>query len=137
MKLNDRIIAQALDAYPCVQAVYLFGSLVDGEQREGSDIDIALLLPPEQARRVGSMLMSALEERLESALSRSVDLINLREVSTVFQNEIISSGKRIHCADPEAADEFEMLVMSMYQKLNAERAGILSEGLRSGRFYQV
>lgn len=137
MDLNGKIITKTLDAYPRVQAVYLFGSTVNGEQREGSDIDIAVLLPPEQARHVGSMLMGALQERLESALGRSADLINLREVSTVFQNEIIASGQRIHCVDPDAADEFEMLVLSLYQKLNAERAGILAEGLRSGRFYRV
>ncbi|QKK02173.1 MAG: nucleotidyltransferase domain-containing protein [Pseudomonadota bacterium] len=137
MNLNGTIIAEVLDAYPRVQAVYLFGSTVDGEQRGDSDIDVAVLLPPEDARRVGSLLMGALHEQLESLLGRSVDLINLREVSTVFQNEIIASGQRIHCAHPDAADEFEMLVMSMYQKLNAERAGILSEGLGSGRFYRV
>jgi len=137
MDLNATIIAQVSDAFPSVQAVYLFGSTVDGQQRRESDIDIAILLPPVQARRAGSLSMSPLHQRLESALSRSVDLVNLREVSTVFQNEIIASGERILCADPDAADEFEMLVMSMYQKLNAERAGILAEGLASGRFYPV
>lgn len=137
MDLNATIITRVRDAFPRVQAVYLFGSTVGGQQRKDSDVDIAILLPPLQARRAGSLSVGPLHERLESALGRSVDLINLREVSTVFQNEIIASGKRIHCADPDAADEFEMLAMSMYQKLNAERAGILAEGLASGRFYQV
>lgn len=64
-----------------------------------------------------------------------MDLINLREVSTVFQKEIIAADRRIHTGNAYAADEFEMLVLSFYQKLSEERAGILAEGLRSGRFY--
>jgi len=64
-------------------------------------------------------------------------LINLRQVSTVFQKEIIMAERRIICADTYAAEEFEMLVLSRYQKLNEERAELLAEGLRSGRFYNV
>ncbi len=66
-----------------------------------------------------------------------MDLVNLRQVSTVFQKEIVMAERRIYCADQYAADEFEMLTISFYQKLNEERAGILAEGLRSGSFYQV
>ncbi len=66
-----------------------------------------------------------------------MDLINLRQVSTVLQKEIIMADRRIFCADPYAAAEFEMLTLSYYQKLNKERAGILAEGLRSGSFYNT
>jgi uncharacterized protein len=53
-----------------------------------------------------------------------VDLINLRETNTVFQNEIITEGRLICMTDESATDAFEMNVMSAYQKLNEERAGI-------------
>ena len=137
MEQSSTIIGEVLDAFPQTRAIYLFGSAASGDQQVDSDIDVALLLPAVQARSAGSLMLGPLHQRLEAALGCSVDLVNLRTVSTVFQNEIIASGRRIFCADSDAADEFEMLVMSMYQKLNAERAGILSEGLRSGRFYQV
>jgi len=45
--------------------------------------------------------------------------------------------RRIYTGDEYAAEEFEMLTLSYYQKLNEERAGVLAEGLRSGRFYDV
>ncbi len=45
--------------------------------------------------------------------------------------------RRIFCADNYVADEFEMLALSLYQKLNEERAELLAEGLRSGSFYNV
>ncbi|MBE9546321.1 MAG: nucleotidyltransferase domain-containing protein, partial [Proteobacteria bacterium] len=47
------------------------------------------------------------------------------------------ADRRIYQADEYAADEFDMLTISYYQKLNEERAGILEEVLASGRFYQL
>ena len=80
--------------------------------------------------------MSRCRFDLQEALSREVDLLNARQVSTVFQKEIIG-GARIYCADRYAADEFEMLVISYYQKLNEERREILAAFYRTGRAYAV
>lgn len=123
--------------YPNVQAIYLFGSHGTGQQRPDSDVDIALLLPADEAKRAGSLSLSDLNVALERLLGKVVDLINLRRVSTVFQKEIILAEQRIFCADQYAADEFEMLVLSFYHKLNEERAEVMAEGLSSGRFYDV
>jgi len=98
-------------------------------------VDIALLLPPGHAKAIRVLAMSPLCCKLGSLLEKPVDLINLREVSTVFQKEIIAADRRIHTGNAYAADEFEMLVLSFFQKLSQERAEILAEGLRSGRFY--
>ncbi|MGB3218855.1 MAG: hypothetical protein WBD79_15760, partial [Anaerolineae bacterium] len=64
-----------------------------------------------------------------------VDLVNGREVSTVFQKEIIRSGRRIYTADDNAVAEFEMLTLSYYQKLNEERAAILQVFRETGKAY--
>ena len=130
------IIQIILAHYPAAQAIYLFGSYAASQEWPDSDIDIALLLPPDQARQEKNILLSRCRFDLQDALSRDIDLLNARQVSTVFQKEIIG-GVRIYCADLYAADEFEMLVISYYQKLNEERADILTEGLRSGRFYNI
>jgi uncharacterized protein len=63
-----------------------------------------------------------------------VDLINLRQVSTVLQKEVIAADRRIYLADEYAAAEFEMLTLSYYQKLNKERATIIRDALATGRF---
>lgn len=65
-----------------------------------------------------------------------MDLINLREVNTVFQNEIITEGSLIYLADEAETDAFEMKVMSAYQKLNDERAAILKDIEATGRVLQ-
>lgn len=137
MNSEDRIVGTVLSVYPNTQAIYLFGSWGTEDEWPSSDVDIALLLPPEDARRIGSLAMGDLRFALQELLKKDVDLINLRLVPTVFQKEIILAERRIFCAERYAADEFEMLVLSFYQKLNQERAGIMAEGLRSGRFYNV
>lgn len=131
-----RIISTVLSHYPAVQSIYLFGSYGSAKEWPDSDVDIALLLPPGQARDEKMLLLSQCRFDLEEALSRPVDLLNARLVSTVFQKEIIG-GSRIYCSDPYAADEFEMLVISHYQKLNEERQGILEAFYKTGRAYPV
>ncbi len=137
LRTVEGIISTLLTVYPDMQAIYLFGSYGTENEWPDSDVDIALLLPPDEAKKAGTLMMSELRFALESFLKKDVDLINLRQVSTVFQKEIILAERRIFCADEYAADEFEMLVLSLYQKLNEERAEVLAEGLRSGRFYNV
>ncbi len=136
MKENE-IVEIVLKHYPEVQAVYLFGTSGTEDEWPDSDVDVALLFSPAEAVKTGSLLMSDLWLELEKLLKKNVDLINLRLVNTVFQKEIISADRRIYCADEYAVDEFEMLVLSYYQKLNEERADILKEALKSGRFHNA
>ena len=131
------IIQTITDHFPNVQAIYLFGSYAAGEQRADSDMDIAILLPHDEAKQSKDLSFSDLKFRLSDIAKADVDLINLRLVSTVFQNEIINTGKRIYCADEFAADEFEALTLSFYQKLNEERAEILRDFFQTNRAYAV
>jgi predicted nucleotidyltransferase len=137
MNEQTAIIQTVLEHYPDTQAVYLFGSYITDERLPESDVDIALLLPPKEAKKAGSLMMNDLRFILESLLKINVDLVNLRQVSTVLQKEVINADCRIYSGNTYAAEEFEMLVMSQYQKLNEERAGIIEEALASGRFHQV
>lgn len=137
MREYDEIVRIILAHYPAAQAIYLFGTFGTGDEWPDSDVDIAVLLPPDEAKRTDHLALSRARLALEQLLRKDVDLINLRQVSTVLQKEITMAERRIFCADAYAADEFEMLVMSLYQKLNEERAEVLAEGLRSRRFYNV
>jgi predicted nucleotidyltransferase len=136
MTVQDVLIQTVLNHYPDTQAIYLFGSWGTADEWPNSDVDMAVLLPPQQAKGVDFLAWNTLTVRLGDIVHKSVDLLNLRQVSTVFQKEVVMADRRIFCANEYAADEFEMLTLSYYQKLNAERAGVLAEGLRSGRFYQ-
>jgi predicted nucleotidyltransferase len=137
MKETDKIITAVLKYYPDVQAVYLFGSYGTDEAWADSDVDIALLLPYDKSPKAGSLLMSDLRFELEKLLRKDVDLINLRQVPTVLQKEIVMADSRIYQADEYPADEFEMLTFSYYQKLNEERHQILKDILADGRIYNI
>ncbi|MBN2875598.1 MAG: nucleotidyltransferase domain-containing protein [Spirochaetales bacterium] len=126
-----------LNTHPTVQAVYLYGSRAVGSNTPDSDADIALLLPPMEAKAAGSLSWSPLRDTLEKMLGLPVDLVNLRQVSTVFQKEIIASGIRLYCAGEDDVDQFEMLVLSLYGKLNEERAEILLSLGKTMRAYEV
>ena len=130
---QKQIIQTVLKHYPEVQAIYLFGTYGTDDQWTDSDVDIALLLKHQQAKTVGTLVMSDLRFELERLLEKDVDLINLRRVPTVLQKEIVAADRRIHTADKYAADEFDMLTISYYQKLNEERSEILKEIMTSGR----
>ena len=131
---TDVIVRSILEHYPTAQAIYLFGTYGTADEWPDSDVDIAVLLAPQQAKATGFLALSALRFELESSLKKEVDLINLRRVPTVLQKEVIVADRRIYQADEYAADEFEMLTLSYYQKLNEERAEIIEDALATGRF---
>jgi predicted nucleotidyltransferase len=134
-EITGRITRIVLAHYPNVQGVYLFGSYLTEDEWPDSDVDIALLLPPLEAKQVRQLAMSDCAAELARSLGRDVDLLNARNVSTVFQKEIVTKGRLIYCRDRYAVEEFEMLTLSFYQKLNEERAGIIESALADGRFY--
>lgn len=129
-------VKQIQAAFPSVQAIYRFGSAGTQHERRDSDLDLALLLPPGLARETGSLLLGDLHLALESEWGRNVDLLNLRRVSTVLQKEVVMNGALLFTGDADAVAEFEMHVLSFYQKLNQERAAIIDAGVQEGAFYQ-
>lgn len=134
--MND-LVEIILKDFPATQAIYLFGSYARGEQRADSDVDMAVLLPMDIALAARDLRLSDTALRLSKQLRVDVDLVNLRLVSTVFQNQIIHSGKLLFSGDERARQEFEMLSLSFYIKLNEERAGILRQFRETKRAYDV
>lgn len=139
--LSDEQIAASVEIirrdFPSMQAIYLFGSYAQGTPSADSDVDIAVLLPVEIARATGDLRWSDTALALSKHLRRDVDLVNLRLVSTVFQNQIIHTGRLIYSGDERARQEFEMLTLSFYMKLNEERAEIMRQFRETRRAYNV
>lgn len=112
-------------------AVYLYGSFAKGWQRSDSDIDLAILArcPLSQA------LLLALALELTELSGCEVDLIDLRQVPTVLQLQVVTEGKRLLCCDHLVCDLFETHVFSDYVDLNERRAGMLEDIRRRGSVY--
>jgi predicted nucleotidyltransferase len=132
-KIKDEIIS----TYPQCHSIYLFGSWATEDETELSDLDIAVLLP----RHINEIKCNeklALSVRLAViARVEKVDIIDIRQVDTIFQMQIINTGRRYDIDDGNEASLFEMTNLSRYQKLNDERDVILQEGIKQGRFYHV
>lgn len=136
-KIIKKVINLILDFYPDTIAIYLFGSFNTVYERPDSDVDIAVLLPDEISKNADFLDLSDCKFKLSDFLHKDVDFIDLRRVSTVFQKEIILSDNPIYISNQYAVDEFEMHVLSFYQKLNQERAEILEQIQKDGRVVNV
>jgi len=134
---SEAIVKTVLDFYPDVEAIYLFGTYETEDEWPDSDVDIALLFPPSQSKLIKDIPFGGCSIALTNVLKKDVDLVNLRMVNTVFQHEIIQNSKIVYIKDNNAIDLFEMTIMSLYQKLNEERAAILQEIYKSGRILNV
>jgi len=99
----------------------LFGSTVKGNVRQSSDIDITYLSDDKVSDQYEIFLIA---QELASKLQRDVDLIDLSQASTVFQAQVVSTGKVIYCTDEHKRAQFEMKILKMYTKLNEERSHI-------------
>ena len=135
--LLAEIVQVILRDLPETQAIYLYGSYARDEQRPDSDIDLAVLLPHETAKRIGSLALSKTQSAVASVVRRDVDLINLRRVSPVLQAEVVGTGRMLCVCDADASDEFEMAAFSALQDLNRMQADLLREFKRTKRAYTV
>ncbi|MCA1795789.1 MAG: nucleotidyltransferase domain-containing protein [Desulfobacteraceae bacterium] len=111
-KIISRTIGFLQKNAPRLQGIYLFGSRAVNEHQDTSDLDIAMLLHPLAAKQMTGLQIFTLQCDLSFELGIQVDLINLRQVNTVMQMEIIHTGELIFCADTYACEEFEMLTDS-------------------------
>ncbi len=128
---DTRIVAEIAAALPTVQAIYRFGSSVTSTTTPESDIDLAVLAP----QSLGSAARFDLQERLAEALRRPVDLVDLREASTVMAMQVVSTGVVMHERDADARGAFEDRVYGAYARLNEERRGILERIAVEGTVY--
>ena len=134
---EKQIVTIILEHFPDTQAVYLFGSYGTEYERPDSDIDIAVLLPILTARSADSLALSKCGSDLESLVNGHVDLINLRLATTVFQHEIIHNGQILFNSNKSVVDSFEMITMSLYQKLNDERKAVIQHIIKTKKVFDV
>ncbi len=116
---------------PDVVAIYLFGSAAAGELRADSDIDLAVL----PSTLLPAAPLWSLAQTLAVSAGRDVDLINLQSASTVMRAQVVSTGKRLFCANESLCSEFEGRVYADYARLNEERRQLLDDVRERGHIY--
>lgn len=129
--LSDDAILDAVRAlFPTLCAVTLFGSRAQGQERDDSDLDLAVLLP-EPADPVALWQAG---EAIAKRLGVDVDLVDLRRASTVMQHQIITSGRRLFIEGTEA-ERYDAYILNAMIALNEARAPLLADIHRDGRVH--
>jgi len=75
-----------------IKALYLFGSVVRGEDKPGSDVDILVEFQPNAG--VGLFGLARLQRRLEEILGRPVDLTTPDALHKALKDRIIKEAVR-------------------------------------------
>ena len=129
VSMNDSSLIEYIrQSVPGLIALYRFGSQAKGTARRESDVDLAVLArdPIPNLRRF------ELTQELAVQLHRDVDLVDLRNASTVMRMQVLSTGTCLDTQDESARREFEMYAYSDYARLNEERHEILKRISASG-----
>ncbi|PUU86148.1 MAG: nucleotidyltransferase [Halanaerobium sp.] len=104
------------------ELIYLFGSYAKGKERRDSDLDLAFLAREE----IDDYHRFLTAQKLASKLNIDVDLVDLKKASTVFRAQIIQ-GELLYAEDKKQQQEFEMLTLKKYARLNEERKEIIDK----------
>lgn len=106
-RIND-----ILGAAPGSAAVLLFGSAARGQLRPDSDIDVAALFEYTRTPSVEERLV--LQQRLEEAVQRDVDLVVLNDAPTILARQALTYGRVIACPNPRVYHEFVIRLATEY-----------------------
>lgn len=118
-------------ALPETWAVYAYGSFARGDEWPGSDVDLAVLLPP------GAVIPDklALIADISRAVGREVDVVSLRDAGLDLVHEILRDGEQLLVQRASDVLGWEAERMTDYAHFNPRRAEIveryLSEPLRA------
>lgn len=129
MNILTKAVEMIKQQLPDMQILYVFGSTDTAYEKTDSDLDIAILTP----KRLDALFRFQLSEQIAREIHRDVDLIDLFDASTVLRFQIVSTGRRLFCLDKNICDLFEMMVYSMYVRLNDERRDILESIKQRGQ----
>lgn len=111
--------------------VYLFGSFAKGEGREDSDVDLAIYTDEE----VDAYDLFIISNQLAYELRRDVQIVDMKELDTVFAAQIVAYREELYSSDDSLAATYNMTTLREYAKLNEERSIVLDAIKRDGKIY--
>lgn len=134
MFLQDKVkkdIVEFINKEFSTRIIYLFGSFARGEGRQDSDIDLAIY----STSNIDEYELFILASNLSFKVKRDVQIVNIKEVSTVFAAQIVGLGEVLYCDDEEFRANYEIRAFKEYAKLNEEREPVLEAIKRDGKVY--
>ena len=98
-------------------AVYLFGSCLNNDRRETSDIDLAFLLDEESYKSDPIEAMSPahlIAVQVGVKFDKETDVTILNSSSLEIAYEVVTTGKCLFELDPDMRMEYELKIKGMY-----------------------
>lgn len=102
--------------------ILLFGSFAKGTARDDSDIDLAYF----SQKRLSPYERFTLGNEVALLCGRDVDLVDIREVDTVFAMQIFSEGIPLLVQDENEWVRQRIKAYRMYAELNEQRQMIVN-----------
>ncbi len=98
----NKTISKHLQKIPDLLAIYIFGSVADGVDNAGSDIDVAFLAEDS----LDDVARWNIAQELAINFQRDVDLIDLNNCSEVLRFQIVSKGQLIFAKNKKIVNQF-------------------------------
>lgn len=115
-KLINKIVKKVNPSF-----IMLFGSFAKGTAHEKSDIDLAYF----SDKKLSSYERFTLAGELAAIAGREVDLVDIKQIDTVFTMQIFEQGIPIYVGNENELIRQKMRAYSMYVTLNEQRAPII------------
>jgi len=119
-----RAVAEQVARDERVLAAYLLGSVVRGEMRDDSDVDVAIL--PMEGQTLAAMDRCELAAALSFRIGRDVDVGGLTGMNLIYAREAICGGRRVFARDRGAADREAGRLMGLYSEFAVDRQEVLN-----------
>ena len=113
----EKVLNKHIDKLVCdygIKLIYIFGSYAKGENRAGSDLDIAIYFDNEVD---GFVKLDILDELVGIFNREDIDLVILNNVDEVLKFQVIKYGKLVYMEDLVTKVTFESKVMSEYMDM--------------------
>lgn len=120
-----------VSSWKITTSFYLFGSFARGEGREDSDIGLVIHVNS----KVDEYELFTLANELSFIVRRDVQIINLKNISTVFASQIVGTREVIYSIEENKRIEYEIRAFKDYAKLNEERQVVLDAIKKDEKIY--
>lgn len=111
--------------------IYIFGSFAKGEGRSDSDIDLAIYTD----NIIDPYKLFITAGHLSFEIKREVQIVHLKDISTVFAAQIVGTKEVLYCEDEYLRANYDIRAFKEYAKLNEERKVVLETIEKDGRIY--
>jgi len=111
--------------------IILFGSFAKGNTHKDSDIDLAYF----SEQQLSPYERFILASNLAAMANREVDLIDLKQIDTVFTMQIFAQGLPIYIKNENEFIRQKMRAYSMYATLSEQRAPIIEGVIERGSVF--